>query len=252
MKKKPIIAGNWKMNKTPTEGGSFVDRTVNLLLDIKHVSVIFAPPFTGLFDMDVKPPFYSAAQNCHWEDSGAFTGEISVSMIRDCGAEYVILGHSERRHVFGESDDWVNRKVKAVLDGGLKPILCIGETLGQREAGQTDLVLENQLELGLKEVAELEHCVIAYEPVWAIGTGVTADSEQVKLAHQAVRKILVEIYPGSDDIQVLYGGSVNPGNAEELISVPGVNGFLIGGASLDIDSFTSITQTVDNIQERIL
>jgi len=252
MKKKPIIAGNWKMNKTPTEGGSFVDRTVNLLLDIKHVSVIFAPPFTGLFDMDVKPPFYSAAQNCHWEDSGAFTGEISVSMIRDCGAEYVILGHSERRHVFGESDDWVNRKVKAVLDGDLKPILCIGETLGQREAGQTDLVLENQLELGLKDVAELEHCVIAYEPVWAIGTGVTADSEQVKLAHQAVRKILVELYPGSDDIQVLYGGSVNPGNAEELISVPGVNGFLIGGASLDVDSFTSITQTVDNIQERIL
>ena len=252
MKKKPIIAGNWKMNKTPTEGGSFVDRTVNLLLDIKYVSVIFAPPFTGLFDMDVKPPFYSAAQNCHWEDSGAFTGEISVSMIRDCGAEYVILGHSERRHVFGESDDWVNRKVKAVLDGGLKPILCIGETLGQREAGQTDLVLESQLELGLKDVAELEHCVIAYEPVWAIGTGVTADSEQVKLAHQAVRKILVELYPGSDDIQVLYGGSVNPGNAEELISVPGVNGFLIGGASLDIDSFTSITQTVDNIQERIL
>ncbi len=153
MKKKPIIAGNWKMNKTPTEGGSFVDRTVNLLLDIKHVSVIFAPPFTGLFDMDVKPPFYSAAQNCHWEDSGAFTGEISVSMIRDCGAEYVILGHSERRHVFGESDDWVNRKVKAVLAGGLKPILCIGETLGQREAGQTDLVLKSQMELGLKDVA---------------------------------------------------------------------------------------------------
>ena len=240
------------MNKTPTDGEFFVNRTVNLLLDIKFVSVIFAPPFTGLFEMNVKPPFYSAAQNCHWEDSGAFTGEISVSMIRECGAEYVILGHSERRHVFGESDDWVNRKVKAVLDGGLKPILCIGETLGQREAGQTDLVLESQLELGLKDVTELEHCVIAYEPVWAIGTGVTADSEQVKLAHQAVRKILVEIYPGSDDIQVLYGGSVNPGNAEELISVPGVNGFLIGGASLDVDSFTSITQTVDNIQERIL
>ena len=248
----PIVARNWKMHKTPSEGASFIELTKNLLLDIEHVSVIFAPPFTGLFDLNVKPPFYSAAQNCHWEQTGAFTGEISVSMIRDCGAEYVILGHSERRHVFGESDDWVNRKVKAVLNGGLKPILCIGETLGQREAGQTDLVLESQLELGLKDVTELEHCVIAYEPVWAIGTGVTADSEQVKLAHQAVRKILVELYPGSDDIQVLYGGSVNPGNAEELISVPGVNGFLIGGASLDIDSFTSITQTVDNIQERIL
>ena len=252
MKKKPIIAGNWKMNKTPTEGGSFVDRTVNLLLDIKHVSVIFAPPFTGLFDMDVKPPFYSAAQNCHWEDSGAFTGEISVSMIRDCGAEYVILGHSERRHVFGESDDWVNRKVKAVLDGGLKPILCIGETLGQREAGQTDLVLENQLELGLKDVAELEHCVIAYEPVWAIGTGVTADSEQVELAHKVLREILAELYPGLSNIHVLYGGSVKPGNTGELIQVPGVDGFLIGGASLDVESFTSIIRTVETVQEKTL
>ena len=252
MKKKPIIAGNWKMNKTPTEGGSFVDRTVNLLLDIKHVSVIFAPPFTGLFDMDVKPPFYSAAQNCHWEDSGAFTGEISVSMIRDCGAEYVILGHSERRHVFGESDDWVNRKVKAVLAGGLKPILCIGETLGQREAGQTDLVLESQLELGLKDVTELEHCVIAYEPVWAIGTGVTADSEQVELAHKVLMEILAELYPGLSNIHVLYGGSVKPGNTGELIQVPGVDGFLIGGASLDVESFTSIIRTVETVQEKTL
>ena len=252
MKKKPIIAGNWKMNKTPTEGGSFVDRTVNLLLDIKHVSVIFAPPFTGLFDMDVKPPFYSAAQNCHWEDSGAFTGEISVSMIRDCGAEYVILGHSERRHVFGESDDWVNRKIKAVLAGGLKPILCIGETLGQREAGQTDLVLESQLELGLKDVTELEHCVIAYEPVWAIGTGVTADSEQVELAHKVLREILAELYPGLSNIHVLYGGSVKPGNTGELIQVPGVDGFLIGGASLDVESFTSIIRTVETVQEKTL
>ena len=252
MKKKPIIAGNWKMNKTPTDGGSFVDRTVNILLDIKYVSVIFAPPFTGLFDMDVKPPFYSAAQNCHWEDSGAFTGEISVSMIRDCGAEYVILGHSERRHVFGESDDWVNRKVKAVLAGGLKPILCIGETLGQREAGQTDLVLESQLELGLKDVTELEHCVIAYEPVWAIGTGVTADSEQVELAHKVLMEILAELYPGLSNIHVLYGGSVKPGNTGELIQVPGVDGFLIGGASLDVESFTSIIRTVETVQEKTL
>jgi len=240
------------MNKTPTDGGSFVDRTVNLLLDIKYVSVIFAPPFTGLFDMDVKPPFYSAAQNCHWEDSGAFTGEISVSMIRDCGAEYVILGHSERRHVFGESDDWVNRKVKAVLTGGLKPILCIGETLEQRETGQTDPVLKSQLELGLKDVAELEHCVIAYEPVWAIGTGMTADSEQVELAHKVLREILAELFPGLRNFHVLYGGSVKPGNASELIEVPGVDGFLIGGASLDVESFTSIIRTVETVQEKTL
>ena len=252
MKKKPIIAGNWKMNKTPTDGEAFVDRTMNLLLDIKYVSVIFAPPFTVLFDMDVKPPFYSAAQNCHWEDSGAYTGEISVSMIRDCGAEYVILGHSERRNVFSESDDWVNRKVKAVLTGGLKPILCIGETLEQRDAGQTDLVLKSQLALGLKDVAEMEHCVIAYEPVWAIGTGVTADNEQVELAHEVLMEMLAELYPGLSNIHLLYGGSVKPDNAGDLIRVPGVDGFLIGGASLDVESFTSIIRTVETVQEKTL
>ena len=252
MKLTPIVAGNWKMHKTPSEGASFVETTVNLLLDIKHVSVIFAPPFTGLFDMDVNPPFFSAAQNCHWEGSGAFTGEISVSMIQDCGAEFVILGHSERRHVFGESNDWINRKVKAVLAGNLKPILCIGETLDQREAGQTDLVLKEQLEKGLGGVETLENMVIAYEPVWAIGTGVTANNDQVEEAHASVRNFLKELYPESGIIHVLYGGSVNPGNAEELIQIPGVNGFLIGGASLDVGSFTSITRIVEHVQMRTL
>ena len=252
MKLTPIVAGNWKMHKTPSEGASFVETTVNLLLDIKHVSVIFAPPFTGLFDMDVNPPFYSAAQNCHWEGSGAFTGEISVSMIQDCDAEYVILGHSERRHVFGESNDWINRKVRAVLAGNLKPILCIGETLDQREAGQTDLVLKEQLEQGLGGVETLENMVIAYEPVWAIGTGVTANNDQVEEAHASVRNFLKELYPESGIIHVLYGGSVNPGNAEELIQIPGVNGFLIGGASLDVGSFTSITRIVEHVQMRTL
>ena len=252
MKLTPIVAGNWKMHKTPSEGASFVETTVNLLLDIKHVSVIFAPPFTGLFDMDVNPPFYSAAQNCHWEGSGAFTGEISVSMIQDCGAEFVILGHSERRHVFGESNGWINRKVRAVLAGNLKPILCIGETLDQREAGQTDLVLKEQLEQGLGGVETLENMVIAYEPVWAIGTGVTANNDQVEEAHASVRIFLKELYPESDIIHVLYGGSVNPGNAEELIQIPGVNGFLIGGASLDVGSFTSITRIVEHVQMRAL
>ena len=252
MKLTPIVTGNWKMHKTPSEGASFVESTVNLLLDIKHVSVIFAPPFTGLFDMDVNPPFYSAAQNCHWEGSGAFTGEISVSMIQDCGAEFVILGHSERRHVFGESDNWINHKVKAVLAGDLKTILCVGERLDQREAGQTELVLKSQLEQGLASMDSLKGIVIAYEPVWAIGTGVTANNEQVESAHTSVRKILKELYPGSDNIHVLYGGSVKPGNAEELIQVPGVNGFLIGGASLDVESFTSITRTVETVQMRTL
>ncbi len=248
----PIVAGNWKMHKTPKDGHSFVEKTTNLLLEINHVSVIFAPPFTGLFDIDVQPPFYLAAQNCHWEEQGAYTGEISVAMIRDCSAEYVILGHSERRHVFGETDNWINRKVIAVLAGGLKPILCIGETLDQREAGETDLVLKNQLEQGLAEVESLQNIVIAYEPVWAIGTGVTATINQVESAHESVRGILKEIFPDSNDIHVLYGGSVKPGNAEELIQVPGVNGFLIGGASLDVESFTSITRTVETVQKRNL
>jgi len=248
----PIVAGNWKMHKTPSEGASFIELTKNLLLDIEHVSVIFAPPFTGLFDLNVKPPFYSAAQNCHWEQRGAYTGEISISMIRDCGAEFVIIGHSERRHIFGESDEWINRKVKAVLDGNMKPILCIGELLNQREAGQTGMVLKSQLEQGLAGVEAIENIVIAYEPVWAIGTGVTANTNQIESAHSSVRNILKELYPESDTIHVLYGGSVKSGNAEELIRTPGVNGFLIGGASLDVESFSSITRTVETVQLRTL
>ena len=131
----PIVAGNWKMNKNPEEGFSFVNEVQNLLLEIKHVSIIFAPPFTGLFEMNVHPPFYSAAQNCHWESNGAFTGEVSVSMIKECGAKYVIIGHSERRHIFGELDDWINKKLKAILNVGLSPILCVGETIDQRDKG---------------------------------------------------------------------------------------------------------------------
>ena len=201
----PIVAGNWKMYKTPSEGASFIELTKNLLLDIEHVSVIFAPPFTGLFDLNVKPPFYSAAQNYHRKQKVAFTGEIAVSMIRDCGAEFVIVGHSERRHVFGESDEWINRKVKAVLAGNMKPILCIGELLNQREAGQTELVLKSQLKQGLAGVEALENIVIAYEPVWAIGTGVTANANQVESAHSSGRNRLKELYPESDTINVLYG-----------------------------------------------
>lgn len=252
MKLIPMIVGNWKLNKTPTAGSSFVEKTTNLLLEMKNVSVIFAPPFTGLFDLNVEPPFYSAAQNCHWEENGAFTGEISVSMIQDCGTSFVILGHSERRHIFGETNEWINRKVKAVLAGNLKPILCVGESLEQRDAGQTELVLKSQLEEGLNGVNSLQNVVIAYEPVWAIGTGVTASLEQVESAHLSVRKILDDLYPNSDDIHVLYGGSVNSGNAESLIQVSGVNGFLIGGASLDVTTFTSIINNVENFQMRTL
>ena len=252
MRRVPIVAGNWKMNKNPEEGFSFVDEVKNLLLEIKHVSIIFAPPFTGLFEINVHPPFYSAAQNCHWESNGAFTGEVSVSMIKECGARYVIVGHSERRHIFGELDDWINKKLKAILNVGLSPILCVGETIDQRDKGQTEQILYEQLDKGLRGITNFEDCVIAYEPVWAIGTGVTADNEQVRLAHSAIRDILKNKLKGSDDVHILYGGSVNSANAEDLIQIEGVDGFLIGGASLKLDSFTSIARTVEMVQEKKL
>lgn len=249
MKKVPIIAGNWKMNKLPSEGNSFINEVTNLVLDIKSVSVIFALPFTGLFEIEVKSPFHIAAQNCHWEDSGAFTGEISISMVKDCGVEYVIVGHSERRHLFGETNEWVNKKTKAVLANGINPILCVGETITQRESGETESVLKDQLEKGLDSISDVRNCIIAYEPVWAIGTGLTATNEQVEIAHQFIREVIGNTYGNGDGTHILYGGSVNSGNAESLIQTEGVDGFLIGGASLDARSFASIIKIVEEVQE---
>ena len=249
MKKTPIVAGNWKMNKLPSEGSSFINKINRLVKDIKAVEVIYAPPFTGLFDLKVKPPFHLAAQNCHWEDCGALTGEISLTMIKDCGAEYVILGHSERRHIFNETDQWVNKKVRAVLRNDLIPILCIGETIEQRENGATKSILENQLEKGLSSIEKINKCVIAYEPVWAIGTGLTATNDQVETAHEVIRDFIRKKFKNSNHIHILYGGSVNSDNAKSLIQTKGVDGFLIGGASLDAESFASIINIVEEVQE---
>ncbi len=247
----PIVAGNWKMFKTPQEGFSFVNECINLLLKIKGVNVIFCPPFTALFHIESilkTTPFSLAAQNVHFADKGAFTGEISTAMLQACGVELVIIGHSERRHIFNESEKWINAKVLAALQAGLKPILCIGETLNQRQAGETDSILNRQLEAGLKGVSEadMEEVVIAYEPVWAIGTGVTANIKQVSEAHNTVREILKKLYSGkaASQMAILYGGSVKPDNSAELIKTPGVDGFLIGGASLNVDSFTTIVKIV--------
>ena len=242
-----IVVGNWKMNKLPKEGSSFVEESVNLLLDVERVQVIFCPPFTGLLGMNLEHPFSLGAQNCHWEGQGAFTGEISTSILKDCGVSYVIVGHSERRQIFFETNDWIKWKMGAVVDAGLIPIFCIGETLEQRKSGQTDQVLAQQLQDGFKMVNSFKKMVIAYEPVWAIGTGISAKIDQVKDAHLQIKKILSKQFPKNilTDFPILYGGSVTPDNAEELISVPGVDGFLIGGASLNIDSFTSIVRTVD-------
>jgi len=250
MKKHAIIAGNWKMFKSPVEGQHFVEEFVNLMLNIDDVEVIFCPPFSALFNIDVvlkNAPYKLGAQNCHWEKDGAFTGEISVSMLENCGVDYVILGHSERRHIFNESDEWINKKVKSVQNGGLKPILCIGETLDQRKSNETEDVLYQQLKEGLNEVEKLDDIVIAYEPVWAIGTGETATIEQVAEAHKWVRNILSNFYSQdiADDTSILYGGSVKPENAGELFEIKDVNGFLIGGASLKINPFKEIILTVN-------
>jgi len=247
---KPIVAGNWKMNKTPSNSNLFISNIINILSDIKSVKVIVSPPFTSLSQLVVRAPIYTAAQNCHWEESGAFTGEISIPMLKDCGVEYVIIGHSERRHIFKESDKWINNKLKAILAGGLKPILCVGETLDQREKGQTDKVLFQQLTNALVSIEDLDDFIIAYEPVWAIGTGVNANVTQIENAHKTIKEIINQNINITNDMHILYGGSVNSNNAEDLISIPGVDGFLIGGASLDANSFASIVNIVEKNQEK--
>jgi triosephosphate isomerase len=249
--KKPIVAGNWKMYKTLTEGQSFVENIVNLTLEIDEVQVIFCPPFPMLFhivDILKNSSFMVGSQNCHWEIEGAFTGETSPKMLASLGIDYVILGHSERRHLFNESDEWINKKVHAALNSGLSVILCIGETLQKRENGLTEIVLTDQLQRCLKGVDKTEKLVIAYEPVWAIGTGVVAKSKQIEEAHELVGGWLNEKYTKNvaKSIPVLYGGSVKLENVEDLVNIPGVDGFLIGGASLKEESFSGIIHKVEN------
>lgn len=248
----PIVAANWKMHKTPHEGAAFVTAATNMLLDMPRTQVIFCPPFPALIQVQnvlADSPFGLGAQNVHWEPQGAFTGEVSTAMLRACGVGYVIIGHSERRHIFGEKDKWINKKLRAVLEEGLTPICCIGETLPEREKGRTAAVLESQLQLGLEglETSQAASLIMAYEPVWAIGTGVVASRIQVQEAHLQVREVLGRLYSTTlaQQVPILYGGSVKPQNAAELIGTPGVDGFLIGGASLQVDSFVEITSMVE-------
>jgi len=249
MSRKPIVAGNWKMHKNTNEGINFASSVQNKLLKVGNVTVIYAPPFTGLFQLKVSPPYHKSAQNCHWEEKGAFTGETSVSMIKACGAEYVIVGHSERRQYFGETDELVNKKISAIISSDLDPIFCIGETLSQRESGETASVLKKQICDGLNNIESLSSIIIAYEPVWAIGTGLTADAEQIEKAHSHIVNVVSELYK-KINVRVLYGGSVNSNNADQLIKIPKVDGFLIGGASLDVESFSSIIQIVEDNEEK--
>ena len=245
----PFIAGNWKMNKTVGEALDLVRRLKAALSGVKGVEVAVAPPFTALFAVRKElegSPILLAAQNLYWEEKGAFTGEVSPSMIKEVGCSYVIIGHSERRQLFGETDETVNRRIKAVLAQGLKIIFCIGETLKEREEGKTFPVIERQVEGGLKGMGdkEMRNMVVAYEPVWAIGTGKTATPEQAEEVHRFIREKLGKFYPQeiTEEVRIQYGGSVTPENVKGLMNQPNIDGALVGGASLKAESFSKIVR----------
>jgi triosephosphate isomerase len=243
----PFIAGNWKMHKTVHETVVYVKEFRSLVKDVEDVEIVLAPTFTAIHaaaEAARNSKVGIAGQNLHWEKQGAFTGEISAPMVREAGADYVLIGHSERRQYFGETDQTVNRKLQAALGAGLIPIVCIGETLDQQEAGETHAVLDRQIKDGFDGITgeQVAGLVIAYEPVWAIGTGRTATSAQAQDAHAHVRQRLRQWFgaPAADECHVIYGGSVKPENTAELVAQPDVDGALVGGASLEIKSFFDI------------
>jgi triosephosphate isomerase len=243
----PFIAGNWKMYKTVAEAVVFVKELKLAVKDFDRVEIALAPPFTALHavaEAARNTNIEVASQDVYWEREGAFTGEISPVMIKEAGAEYAIVGHSERRRLFGESDAIVNRKALAVVNAGLTPIVCIGETLEERERDETLAVLDRQIKDGLGEMsaAQVAEIVLAYEPVWAIGTGRTATAAQAGEAHAHIRKRLRQWFGGdaADRCHIIYGGSVKPDNIRELIAEEDVDGALVGGASLEVRSFTEI------------
>jgi triosephosphate isomerase len=248
--RKKIVAANWKMNMTQAESARFIESFLLDLGDITDVEVVILPPFTAIAKvmeaLGKSQNIKVGAQNMHWERSGAFTGEISAALLRDLFVHYVVLGHSERRTLFGETDEIVNRKVHAAHEATLRPIVCIGETLEQRDKGNVEKILAIQLRGSLKELneKELQETVIAYEPVWAIGTGRNATPEQAQEAHAFIRHILSEMANDAtaERIRIQYGGSVKPENAHELMTQPDIDGALVGGASLDPRSFAQIVK----------
>ena len=243
----PFIAANWKMYKTVHEAVVFVKEFRSMVKDVADVEIVLSPPFTALHPVAEAARSSNvgvAGQNLHWEREGAFTGEISGGMLKEAGAEYVIIGHSERRRLFGETDQTVNRRLVAALGASLTPIVCIGETLEEREAEQTLPVLDRQIKDGLDGLTadQMASLVIAYEPVWAIGTGRNATPAQAGEAHAHIRARVRQWFggPAADACHVIYGGSVKPDNISDLIKLPDVDGALVGGASLDVRGFSDI------------
>jgi triosephosphate isomerase (TIM) len=245
----PLIAGNWKMYKTIGEAVDLVEALLRDLGDTGDREVLVCPPFTALHALSPllqETPIGLGAQDVHYELQGAFTGAISPLMLKDVGCRYVLIGHSERRQLFGEDDALINRKLRTALANDLRPILCVGETKPQRDAGEAERVVVGQVRAGLAGVAAaaLQHVVIAYEPVWAIGTGDTATPDDAQAMHATIRQIVAELYDqtSADQLRIQYGGSVKPDNVDELMSQPDIDGALVGGASLKADSFLRIVR----------
>ena len=246
MARTPYIAANWKMNKTVAEAAEFIDALLPRIAATQH-DVVVCPPFTALHEVVERrrgTAVRVAAQNMHEAEAGAFTGEISAAMLVELDVEAVVLGHSERRQYFGETDEALARKVPAALAADLEPILCVGESEAARDAGETEEVLERQLQADLAglEATQIAEVVIAYEPIWAIGTGRTATPEQAQEASAYIRDVLRMRGAAADEIRILYGGSMKPANAAELLALPDVDGGLIGGASLDPEEFAAIVE----------
>ena len=249
MTRRPLIAANWKMHKTNQEANDFMKELLPLIADLKDVDVLVCPPFTLISSVDQGregSKVLLGAQNMYFEEKGAFTGEVAPAMLKDLNCEFVILGHSERRWIFGENDELINKKVISAFEHDLIPVLCVGEKLEERESGQTEQVILKQLENDLKGVTEdhLKNMVIAYEPVWAIGTGKNASEKDAKEACDLIREFIHSRFGSetSDKVRILYGGSVKPENVKMYMAQEGIDGALVGGASLKADSFASLTK----------
>lgn len=247
--RRPLIAGNWKMNNNREESVELVSRLKEMISDVEQVEVVVAPPYTALgsvAEVINGGPIFLSAQNSFWEESGAFTGEISPSMLKDIGCQYTIIGHSERRLYFGETNETVNKRLKAAIKASLTSIVCVGETLEEREAENTFAVIDLQIKEGLIDLSsnDMEKVVIAYEPVWAIGTGKTATPGQAQEVHHYIRQLIARVFDKeiADLIRILYGGSVKPENVDQLMAQRDIDGALVGGASLKADSFARIVK----------
>ncbi|HDS85140.1 MAG TPA: triose-phosphate isomerase [Phycisphaerales bacterium] len=249
--RKPFIAGNWKMNTNSATAVALAAGLVKELESVETVDVAVCPPFVYLQSVAAAlsaSNIAMGAQDVYFEGNGAFTGEISCEMLKDCSCSYVILGHSERRHVIGETDELINKKLKAAIAGGLMPIFCVGELLEERDGGKTMEVVESQVRKGLEGLCEerIQAVTIAYEPVWAIGTGRTATPEQAQEVHAMIRGLLEKMFDKTiaESLRIQYGGSAKPGNTAELMAQPDVDGLLVGGASLKVDDFAQMVKTV--------